>query len=121
MQINVTCILQAIQFFIAYFFLNRYVFIPFCAVIQKEENFEKSLENKTVDLQTYMRNQDEKNKKSWVNIRQKLLYIAEKNSSNVIDSIHVSEVKIKKSVCELGDLQKSKAKKYLFDHILKVK
>ena len=46
MEVNVTLILQVIQFAIAYLFLYRFLFAPACKILDEEESVENRLHKK---------------------------------------------------------------------------
>lgn len=46
MEVNVTLILQALQFACAYYFLYRYLFVPSCKILDEDEQLKNELYKK---------------------------------------------------------------------------
>jgi hypothetical protein len=46
MEVNITLVLQALQFFCAYYFLYKFLFIPACKILDEQKHLKKMLYKK---------------------------------------------------------------------------
>ena len=72
MQINITLVFQAIQFFIAYYFLYNFMFVPAYAILLKEEAFEKKLYDNVDQSRLEKEQLQEKSNNRWAFLKKKL-------------------------------------------------
>lgn len=121
--VDITLIIQAINFFIAYWFLKTYVFYPAMKIITKEESQEKDL-RKAIDVARSEKEQIELTKKSrWDQIKESLHRLIPSMVVKLFSrpsSIDQKQILSKDSV-KFSKQQREKIKKVLTDSLLDVK
>jgi hypothetical protein len=109
-----------VQFFIAYWFLHRYIFAPAYAIMHKEDIAIHKLEDKITVLQHSMIEQEAQNQKGWRKIQKKLLTTVSKQVKPAEDPVSLDDVDLHNSICELQDEEVAKGQNFLQEHILKI-
>lgn len=120
MQVNITICIQMVQFFIAYWFLHRYIFAPAYAIMHKEDVIIHKLEDKISILQHSMIEQEAQNCKDWNKIQKKLLSKVSQQVRSEVEPVDLNDVNLYDSICELQDEEVEKGQLFLQDHILKI-
>jgi hypothetical protein len=103
-----------IQFFIAYYFLHRYIFVPAYEIIHKKDILMNDLESKIFKLQISMAEQSLQNQKNWHAIQKNLLKtVASKKSKDLASQCDQNAIDLSEIVCELNDVEAEKGQQFL--------
>ncbi len=68
MNINVTIVFQAAAFFISYYFLKKYLYVPLFAVMQKQQTHKQALQEQIFSWQYKKQSMAERKKLQWMHI-----------------------------------------------------
>jgi hypothetical protein len=120
MEINITLFIQMVQFFIAYWFLRRYIFVPAYAIIHREDRAAQKLEGKISMLQSSMNEQRDQNQKDWGKIQKKLLSTVSKEVKEPQKQVDLDDLDLYNTACELRDDAVEEGTQFLREHIVKV-
>jgi hypothetical protein len=120
MEINITLFVQMVQFFIAYWFLRRYIFVPAFAIIHREDLATQKLEGKISVLYSSMDEQRDQNQKDWGNIQKKLLSTVSKQIKEPQEQVDLDDLDLYSTACELRDDAVEEGTQFLQKEIVKI-
>ena len=120
MQINITLVIQMVQFLIAYWFLHRYIFAPAYKIITKEDLAIEKLEGEISVLQHSMIEQEVQNQKRVEEDTEKLQSTVSEDASYKKKPVDLSDVDLYDGICDLQDEQVEKGKQFLKEHVVKI-
>ncbi len=121
--IDITLLFQACNFFIVYFVLRQFVFVPAMKIIVKKDTEEQSLRN-AIDKALNQKQQAENQKSSkWLSIKKSLHALIPHLSSKLF-KVHFADAykqQKKEDSGTLSDQKKQKMKKVICNTLMDVK
>lgn len=122
MQVNITLAFQAVQFMVSYYFLYNYLFVPAYALLTKDEKVQQDLQTKIKNKESEIQSLEDKNKKRFASLKEKLFGFIPKLSGGQIvfdKSVRSSSRAIQET--SMSEAEKQKTKAFLVDALSEVK
>ena len=119
---DITLLLQATHFFIAYYVLRTYVFYPAMAILNKEEERDEKLQEKIRDALVKRKVSTGYMQERWAKIKQ-TLHAMIPNTSRKLISLRESKqaVSLSDKDIELSDIESQRLKKLVSKSLMDVK
>lgn len=120
MELNITLLIQAVHFFVAAWFLHRYIFVPAYAIIHKEDRAIHQIESKINTLQVAMTEQRSQNQIDWKKIQKRAVSSIDQEKKEVSRHVNLDDVILEDGVCELNDDEVVNGTTFLQDTVTQV-
>jgi len=121
MELNITLLIQAAHFFVAAWFLHRYIFVPAYAIIHREDRAINKIENKISTLQVAMNEQRTQNHKDWKKIQRRAVSSVRQEDIEVERHVNLEDLKLEDGICELDDDEVKNGTAFLEKAVTQVK